>query len=86
MYCKNCGSEISKEAYVCPKCEAKVKDEKQEDKPSVGFNILALLFPIVGLILYFTWKNNTPNKAKSILTCAIIGWALGILTYIFGQK
>ena len=20
MYCKNCGSEISKEAYVCPKC------------------------------------------------------------------
>ncbi len=86
MYCKNCGSEISKEAYVCPKCGAKVKDAKQEDKPSVGFNILALLFPIVGLILYFTWKNNTPNKAKSILTCAIIGWALGILTYIFGQK
>ena len=86
MYCKNCGSEISKEAYVCPKCGAKVKDAKQEDKPSVGFNILALLFPIVGLILYFTWKNNTPNKAKSILTCAIIGRALGILTYIFGQK
>lgn len=86
MYCKNCGSEISKEAYVCPKCGAKVKDAKQEDKPSVGFNILAILFPIVGLILYFTWKNNTPNKAKSILTCAIIGWALGILTYIFGQK
>ncbi len=86
MYCKNCGSEISKEAYVCPKCGAKVKDAKQEDKPSVGFNILALLFPIVGLILYFTWKNNTPNKAKSILTCALIGWALGILTYIFGQK
>lgn len=86
MYCKNCGSEISKEAYVCPKCGAKVKDAKQEDKPSVGFNILALLFPIVGLILYFTWKNNTPNKAKSILTCAIISWALGILTYIFGQK
>lgn len=86
MYCKNCGSEISKEAYVCPKCGAKVKDAKQEDKPSVGFNILALLFPIVGLILYFAWKNNTPNKAKSILTCALIGWALGILTYIFGQK
>lgn len=86
MYCKNCGSEISKEAYVCPKCGAKVKDAKQEDKPSVGFNILALLFPIVGLILYFAWKNNTPNKGKSILTCALIGWALGILTYIFGQK
>lgn len=85
MYCKNCGSEISKEAYVCPKCGAKVKDAKQEDKPSVGFNILALLFPIVGLILYFTWKNNTPNKAKSILTCAIIGWAFGMLSYIISR-
>ncbi len=85
MYCKNCGSEISKEAYVCPKCGLKVKKDYEEDKPSIGFNILALLFPIVGLILYFTWKNNTPNKAKSILTCAIIGWGLGILTYILGQ-
>lgn len=24
MYCKNCGTEIDKNAYVCPKCGVKV--------------------------------------------------------------
>ena len=24
MYCENCGAEIAKEAYVCPKCGVKV--------------------------------------------------------------
>ena len=48
MYCENCGTEISKEAYICPKCGVKVKKEENiEDKPSVGLNILSLFFPIV---------------------------------------
>lgn len=85
MYCKNCGSEISKEAYICPKCGVKIKEEQKEDTPSIGFNILSIIFPIIGLVLYFTWKDKTPNKAKSVLTCAIIGWAIGILTYILGN-
>lgn len=84
MYCKNCGTEIDKNAYVCPKCGVKVKESKP-DVPSVGFNILSILFPIVGLILYFSWKNETPNKAKSVLTCAIIGWAFGMLSYIISR-
>ena len=54
MYCENCGAEISKEAYVCPKCGVKVKKEKTaEDKPNMGLNILSLFFPIIGIILYF---------------------------------
>ena len=79
MYWENCGAEISKEAYICPKCGVKVKKEENiEDKPSVGLNILSLFFPIVGLILYFTWKNQTPKKAKSVLTYCLIGWGIEI--------
>lgn len=79
MYCRNCGAEISKEAYICPKCGVKVKDEiNTEDKPNTGLNILSLFFPIIGIILYFTWKNQTTKRAKSILTYALIGWAIGI--------
>ena len=86
MYCENCGAEISKEAYICPKCGVKVKKEENiEDKPSVGLNILSLFFPIVGLILYFTWKNQTPKKAKSVLTYCLIGWGIGILLNILVQ-
>lgn len=79
MYCENCGSEISKEAYICPKCGVKVKKENENDKPNTGLNILSLLFPIVGIILYFVWKKETPKKAKSILTYGLIGWGIGIL-------
>ena len=79
MYCENCGTEISKEAYICPKCGVKVKkEENNEDKPNVGLNILSLFFPIIGLILYFVWKNETPIRAKSVLTYCLIGWGIGI--------
>ena len=27
MYCRNCGNEISDNAFVCPKCGVKVKDD-----------------------------------------------------------
>lgn len=84
MYCKNCGAEISKEAYVCPKCGVKVKEDENnvDDKPNVGLNILSLFIPLVGLILYFSWKNNTPKKAKSILTFSLIGWGINIVLNI----
>ena len=85
MYCTNCGAEIAKEAYVCPKCGVKVKENEtnSEDKPNTGLNILALFVPIVGLVLYFTWKKDYPNKAKSILIFALIGWGIGIALNIF---
>lgn len=77
MYCENCGAEIAKEAYVCPKCGVKVnKDESNvEDKPNMALNIVSLLLlPILGVILYFVWRKETPIRAKSILTYALIGW------------
>ncbi len=84
MYCENCGAEISKEAYVCPKCGVKVKkDQDENDIPNTGLNILSLFIPLVGIILYFVWKNNTPKKAKSILTFALIGWVINIFLNIF---
>lgn len=85
MYCTNCGAEIAKEAYVCPKCGVLVKANitNSEDKPNTGLNILALFVPIVGLVLYFTWKKDTPVRAKSILIFALIGWGIGIALNIF---
>lgn len=85
MYCTNCGAEIAKEAYVCPKCGVLVKENRtnSEDKPNTGLNILALFVPIVGLVLYFTWKKDYPNKAKSILIFALIGWGVRITFSLF---
>ena len=52
---------------------------KVKDKKSLGINILSVLFPIVGYIVYFVWRKETPIRAKSALTSALIGSAIGII-------
>lgn len=82
MYCENCGAQISKEAYVCPKCGVKVNNNQTnvEDKPNMALNIVSLLLiPLLGIILYFVWRKDTPIKAKSILTYALIGWGISFV-------
>lgn len=79
MYCENCGAEIAKEAYVCPKCGVKVNrnESNVEDKPNMALNIVSLLLlPILGVILYFVWRKDTPIRAKSVLTYGLIGWGI----------
>jgi tellurite resistance protein TehA-like permease len=54
-----------------------------EDKLGAGLWIVSFLFPIVGIILYFVYKNdNKPAKAKSACTAALVALGLWILFYI----
>ena len=61
-----------------------------QDAPSGGMTALSFFFPIVGLILYLVWKDQTPLKAKSAGKGALIGvivWTalsviLAILAYV----
>lgn len=58
-------------------------DENTEiDKPNMTLDIVSLLFPIVGIILYFIKKEEYPNSAKAYLTCAILGFAIGLIYFI----
>ncbi len=44
--------------------------------------IVSFCFPIVGLVLYFVWKNEKPKSAKDVCTFAAIGFGVGIVLYI----
>jgi len=48
------------------------------DVPNTGMNVLSCFFPVVGIILYFVWKDQTPNKAKKALKWGLIGFAASI--------
>ena len=67
------------QADVCPNCGCAVQApvSQQEDKPSTGLNILAFLFPLVGLILYLCFQKTTPVRAKTIGKWALDGFAVG---------
>ncbi|MDR1464974.1 MAG: zinc ribbon domain-containing protein [Oscillospiraceae bacterium] len=45
----------------------------EPDVPNTGMNVLSCFFPIVGIIFYFVWKDQTPLKAKALLKWAIAG-------------
>lgn len=53
--------------------------QNKKDKYSIGFNILAFFVPIVGLILFLIWKDETPKKAKGIGISALVGYILSII-------
>ncbi len=86
MFCPNCGAPVDENANVCTKCGVRLaKEEKKqvsEDKNSIALDILGLLIPIVGLILYLCYKNQSPTKAKNIGICALIGFILNLVLIV----
>ena len=79
-YCNQCGKELVDEAVMCPNCGCAVQApvNQQEDKTSTGLNILAFLFPLVGLILFLCFQKTTPVRAKAIGKWALIGFIVGV--------
>ncbi len=88
MFCKNCGAEISDEAYVCPKCGVKTNGNKKveaDDAPSTGFAVLGFFLPLIGFILWLIWKETSPLKAKSCGKGALIGIIVNVvISLIYG--
>jgi len=82
MYCNNCGKEIDEKAFVCIHCGVKTKSIIQDDEPIGGLGVLCFLFPIIGLILYFIWQNDRPNKSKGAGKLALWGVGAGIASYM----
>jgi len=63
--------------------------KQSEDIPNTGANIAAccsLAFtgglPIVGLILYFVWKDEKPNAAKSVCMWSLFPFITLVIIYL----
>lgn len=83
MFCKNCGKEINDQAEICIHCGVRAKQESIEDTGSTMAALASCCFPIVGLVLYFVWKDNRPKSAKQVCHGALIGVGLVVLLYVF---
>jgi uncharacterized membrane protein YvbJ len=93
MYCQNCGAENPEVATFCSKCGTTIKNVSNQtvsanystqvsntnDTKGIGWFILCFLFPIVGFVLFFVWKNNNPNRASWVLTAAGVGFGVGLI-------
>ena len=52
------------------------------DAPSAGFAVLGFFIPVVGLILYLVWKDQTPLKARSAGKGALISVIVTVAFYL----
>ena len=68
-------------AFVVPGYQQTGADRK----PEIYEIVLSVLFPIVGIILYFMHRNDKPTAASMLLKVALIAYgARFILGFIFG--
>lgn len=86
-YCPHCGKEVNDAAVICVNCGCSVKQDQYKapaiyDAPNSGYGFLGFFFPLVGLILYLVWKNETPLRAKSAGKGALIGVIVQVILYI----
>lgn len=62
--------------------EQQNQQQNPEDKLGLGLQILSFCIPLVGIIIYFTSKNESPKKAKTACYAALIGIGVGIIFQI----
>ncbi|MGH4124928.1 MAG: zinc ribbon domain-containing protein [Clostridium sp.] len=76
MFCANCGKEINSNAVLCVYCGVPTNNtlKCRPDNPSHLAGICSCCCPIIGLILYFCWRDEKPNSAK--LICK---WMLSVI-------
>ena len=85
--CPKCGAPIAKKPSVeqqqpaYPPTQPAYQTVDPLDTPNTGLNVLSFFFPIIGLILYFVYRDQTPNKAKDFAKYACIGFAVFLLFY-----
>lgn len=54
--------------------------DNKNDSPGIGWQILAFLIPLAGIIMYFNNKSQFPNKANRYILLAGISFAIGFIT------
>ena len=93
MYCPGCGKQITVNDHYCPYCGKQLNSDQQpnynyrpdyshvngDDAPSIGYSIISVFVPIIGIILYFLFKRNYPNRAQACGIAALIGFLINLI-------
>lgn len=77
-YCDTCGNEIDDSEPYCFHCGAAIESNEQSDGVAGDFwwGVLGFILPLLGLILYFVWREDKPERGKSIIVGSVIGLVL----------
>jgi len=88
MFCQKCGAHIPDDSAMCSSCGSPAQTSsitvKKNDEQSILLNVISLLCPLVGWVVYFIQRGEKPNKAQACCRWAWIGFAINIIVTIIG--
>lgn len=82
LYCPHCGNPNDDAARFCIGCGSPLRvDRSPPDGLSSGDRPLLFIgnfciSPLLGVVLYFLWKDKSPRKAEEV--CTITWWSVGV--------
>jgi uncharacterized membrane protein YvbJ len=91
-YCTKCGTQIDDGTSFCSECgytlgQASVSGESLNPNERLLITLGNFcVSPILGIILYFVWKDKKPQKSKQVgkITLWVFGiWAVFAILYAF---
>lgn len=91
MYCEKCGSKNETNAEHCSNCGNKLNtgltntntEINQKEKSTIGWGILEFVIPIVGLIIFLSFKKSKTKVSKSVGIGALISTILFLVFIVF---
>ena len=90
-FCYNCGNKIVENDSYCPKCGTRLgsvnynpnsQNISSEDNGGFGWGVLGYFIPLVGLILFLSWKDEKPKTAKAAGKGALISVIVNVVVSI----
>lgn len=99
MFCTNCGTQNNDASKFCTGCgktllpasptqfsslpSSQTTNQVNDEKLEIGMWVLILLFPLIGIILFFVWMKEKPKKSKQSLLAAGISFFITIVITLF---
>lgn len=89
MYCPKCHRALDPELPKCQYCgylnreyDYNKNRSYDVDYPNMVLNILGILIPVIGFIIFFTNKSNKPKMSGSILKYSILGTIVYLVAFV----
>jgi hypothetical protein len=89
-FCHACGAQILTAAEMCPKCGVRQTSAGgprlvSNEGAALPVKIASLLFPLIGLVLYFVWQDSKPQASKDVCHWALASVIISVALYFFGM-
>ncbi len=88
--CNSCKKEISNDVIICPYCGVPYNSTTAPIRGTVDktpYGLVGCCVPLIGLVLFLTWKDTKPEEAKAAglgaLISTIISTVLIFLVVVF---